>query len=440
MSGNARVLVVNDDPVEAGRLTKLMETRGYNGIHAGSQDALDLVRSSRPDVVILGGGGNSRLNLTRALKGHVETSQVPVILMAESMDSAAQLEGLRAGADVCLPNPCHDLQLFGRIDSMVRLAMMQEELQRRRETSLLYGVKGPEMITPPAAITDSNLLLVGPADGDYERIEQALCDYGTLVHAHTASTAMTYLERRDFDTIMVNVPEGQEEEFYRFCHDVRRNARLYNVPIVCMISASAQGGSTNAFAAGAADVFHHPISMADLRMRIDVLVRQQRYRDTLREVYRQARNVATTDSLTGLYNHGFMMQHLTSLVADSHARSKSLSVGAFTIDNLAEINAGHGYAIGDKVLRQVGLVISTLVRGEDLPARLGGGRFILVMPETRLASAELVVHRIGSVINFTEMMAEDSGATIRPHVATGVAALEPGISAETLLARVFGRD
>lgn len=446
MSSRARVFIVNDDPVEAGRLTEKMSSQGYSGVQVGNDDAFDLIRVSRPDVVIVSGNahnsGNSRLNLTRALKSHQETSRVPVILIAETAESSAQLEGLRAGADACLPYPYHDLQLFGRIDSMVRLATMQEELQRRRQTAQIYGVEGPDMISPPSAVNDSNLLLVGPADADYEHIEQALCDYGTLVHAHTASTATTYLERRNFDTIMVNVPVHQEEELYRFCQDVRRNSRLYNIPIVCMISGRSAADLTRAFTAGAADVFHHPINMADLRMRIDMLVRQQRYRDTLREAYRQARNVATTDSLTGLYNYGFLMQHLKALVEDAHARSKSLTVGAFSIDNLAEINAVHGYAIADKIMRQVGLVISTLVRGEDLPARLGGGRFALVMPETRLAPGELVAHRIGSVINYTEMMASDAGEAgtmIRPHVTTSVAALEPGMSGEQLLAKASGR-
>lgn len=86
-----------------------------------------------------------------------------------------------------------------------------------------------------------------------------------------------------------------------------------------------------------------------------------------------------------------------------------------------------------KILRQLGILISNLVRGEDLPARYSGRHFALLMPETRLAAAELVAYRIDSVINFTEIMEGNSTVPIRARVTTGVASLAPCMKTDTLI-------
>jgi len=256
---------------------------------------------------------------------------------------------------------------------------------------------------------------------------------GTLTHAQSPSTGMNYLERRRYDAILLNIPHGQEESFFLFIEDVRRNSRFFNIPIVCMLSGASSGDVAAAYAAGAADAFRHPINIGDFSARVDVLTRQQRYRDSLINVYRQARDVAVSDALTGLYSHGFMMEHLCELVTESHAQNRSLTLGIFTFDNLPDINNLYGYNTGDKVLRQIGLIVSNLVRGEDLSARFSGRRIALIMPETRLAPGELVAHRIGSIINFTEIMEGDTAIPIRAHVSTGVASLAAGMNAEALI-------
>lgn len=444
MSSSARVLVINNDSVEAEALTRKLHAQGYESVpHKDKVDALDQVRAAKPDVVIIASNDStgSSLNLTRALKGRSETAGVPVILITPSDSESARAEGLRAGADACLPFPYHDLQLFGRIESLARLGTMQEELRRRSNTAAKYGLQTGVNISPVSVLRDdANFLLVGEAREHFEQMELALSSMGTLTHAQSPATGMNYLERRHYDAILLNIQRGQEIAFFQFVADVRRNSRLFNIPIVCMMDASPACDAAAPYAAGAADVFLHPINIGDFSARVEVLVRQQRYRDSLITIYRQARDVSVCDALTGLYSHGFMMEHLCELVADSHTQNRSLAVSIFTFDNLTDINNLYGYSVGDKILRQVGIVVSNLVRGEDLSARFSGRRIVLVMPETRLVPGELVAHRIGSVINFTEIMEGDITTPIRAHVSTGVASLAPGMNAEALIRAAMSKS
>lgn len=437
MSSNARVLVINSDSAEAEALTRKLHAQGYENVpHRDKVDALDQVRAARPDVVIIASndGTGASLNLTRALKGRSDTAGVPVILITPPSSESARAEGLRAGADACLPFPYHDLQLFGRIESLARLGTMQEELRRRTKTAEKYGLQTGVNISPVSTVRDdANFLLVGEAREHFEQMELALSSMGTLTHAQSPATGMIYLERRHYDAILLNIRRGQETDFFQFIADIRRNSRLFNIPVVCLMDASAACDAAAPYAAGAADVFQHPINIGDFSARVDVLVRQQRYRDSLITTYRQSRDVSVCDSLTGLYSHGFMMEHLCELVADSHALKRNLAVGVFTFDNLTDINNLYGYSVGDKILRQVGIVVNNLVRGEDLSARYSGRRIVLVMPETRLVPGELVAHRIGSIINFTEIMEGDITTPIRAHVSTGIACLTPSMNAEGLI-------
>ena len=436
MSSSARLLVINDDPEQAGVLTRKLHAQGYENVPLKAKmDALEQVQSTKPDVVIIAGGlAMSSLNLTKALKGRSETAGVPVILITRSENESERIDGLRAGADACLPFPYFDTQRFGRIDSLMRLGTMQEELRRRSNTALKYGV---EDHTPASVLNKSpdeaNFLLVGPAHAQIELIEQSLCGLGASAHAHNTGIAMSYLEKRSYDSIIVNIPAGQEAGFFQFMEDVRRNARMFNIPIICLMEASSASHFTGAYAAGAADVIRPPMDMADFNARVDVLLRQQRLRNSMIMAYRQTLSGTVSDALTGLYSHGFLMEHLSGLVADSQRLKRSLSLTIFTVDNLTEINSLHGYRVGDKILGQLGILISNLVRGEDLPARYSGRRFALLMPETRLAAAELVAYRIGSVINFTEIMEGDSTVPIRAHVTTGVGSLAPGMKTDALI-------
>ena len=71
-------------------------------------------------------------------------------------------------------------------------------------------------------------------------------------------------------------------------------------------------------------------------------------------------------------------------------------VGALLIDldHFKHINDSFGHDVGDEVLREFAVRLATNVRAVDLPCRYGGEEFVVIMPETSLASAERIAERI----------------------------------------------
>ncbi len=66
----------------------------------------------------------------------------------------------------------------------------------------------------------------------------------------------------------------------------------------------------------------------------------------------------------------------------------------FDIDHFKRVNDTHGHAAGDDVLRELAARATNSVRSVDLVARLGGEEFVVVMPETDIASAAEVAERL----------------------------------------------
>ncbi len=76
-----------------------------------------------------------------------------------------------------------------------------------------------------------------------------------------------------------------------------------------------------------------------------------------------------------------------------------------------------------------------MVRGEDLPARYGGEEFCIVLPDTDLAAADVVLRRVRGVVDNTDFALENAGRAVQVRLQSGAAELVAGDSVESLIAR-----
>lgn len=93
---------------------------------------------------------------------------------------------------------------------------------------------------------------------------------------------------------------------------------------------------------------------------------------------------AITDSLTGLFNRRFYEAEIEQEVAQVDRHGQSLSLIVFDIDNFKLVNDKHGHVEGDRVLRELGMLIRGHVRQGDTACRCGGEEFVIILPQTRL--------------------------------------------------------
>lgn len=167
----------------------------------------------------------------------------------------------------------------------------------------------------------------------------------------------------------------------------------------------------------------------------DALIAQGRIALENARLQSVVRRQAVTDELTDLANRRRFMEVLQQEVARAARFGSSLSLALFDLDHFKQINDRCGHQAGDDVLRATAAVLRGRVRETDLPARIGGEEFAVILSGTGLtgacALAEQLRHDLSQQV---KVPAVDWEVT----ASFGVAELHEGQSSELLIGAADG--
>lgn len=133
-------------------------------------------------------------------------------------------------------------------------------------------------------------------------------------------------------------------------------------------------------------------------------------------------DMATTDSLTGVYVRGFAVQQLQQAIKRSMRRNDPLSLLMIDLDKFKQINDTHGHQVGDRALRAVGELLRDGIRETDVVGRYGGDEFMVVLPDTPAAGALIVADRL--LHRAASLHVEEEGQVVPIQLSVGIATLE----------------
>lgn len=110
------------------------------------------------------------------------------------------------------------------------------------------------------------------------------------------------------------------------------------------------------------------------------------------------RDLATRDTLTGLFNRRHLVDLAQKEMAQSARSGEPLSLVIADIDNFKQINDGLGHDAGDQVLRHVSALLRRRCRTDDTVARWGGEEFLFLLPDTDADAAANFAERVRAAI------------------------------------------
>ena len=136
--------------------------------------------------------------------------------------------------------------------------------------------------------------------------------------------------------------------------------------------------------------------------------------------FREARQLADLDALTGLHNRRYFHETLAREVARAHRYQRNLALVIFDLDDFKAINDRIGHLAGDGVLAEAAERIRSVVRSADIACRVGGDEFAVILPESQLRDADQLYRRLQTAV--TSRPLGEAGAL---NISAGVAELRP---------------
>jgi diguanylate cyclase (GGDEF)-like protein len=119
--------------------------------------------------------------------------------------------------------------------------------------------------------------------------------------------------------------------------------------------------------------------VVDLKQQNEALTQTIARLELTRQRLTEEERTARTDALTGLHNRRTFDAELPLLLERASAIDGSLALLALDLDHFKPVNDTLGHPAGDFVLREVGRIIRTQTRKTDLPCRVGGDEFLVVL-------------------------------------------------------------
>jgi diguanylate cyclase (GGDEF)-like protein len=136
--------------------------------------------------------------------------------------------------------------------------------------------------------------------------------------------------------------------------------------------------------------------------------------------FREARQLADLDALTGLHNRRDFHETLARETARAHRYERKLSLIVFDLDDFKVVNDRIGHLAGDAALAEAAERVRGVVRTADITCRVGGDEFAVILPESSLEEADQLYRRILNAVSSRAL-----GQAGKLYLSAGVAEIRP---------------
>ncbi len=228
---SAKILVVDDTPVNVKLLADLLTRKGYVVVTAdGGREGLAMVESELPDLVLLDVmmPDLDGYAVCRAIRALPQTALLPVVMVTALDPAKERINGLEAGADDFLSKPINQHELLTRVRSLLRIKEFHDKVQaqarelaqwnRLLEQRVSDGVRQIEQMSRLKRFLSPDIadLIVSSTDDD-------------PLKSHRREITVVFLDLRGFTPFTENAdPEEVMRVLQEYHEEMGRLIMVYN--------------------------------------------------------------------------------------------------------------------------------------------------------------------------------------------------------------------
>ncbi|NLL39358.1 MAG: diguanylate cyclase [Clostridiales bacterium] len=236
--------------------------------------------------------------------------------------------------------------------------------------------------------------------------------------AHNGETALELICSINFDMVLIGISLPDMDGFEAL-NILKNNEHSKDIPVIFLTDRLDVETVVKGFMSGAVDYIRKPFVEVELKARVKNHVKMKKISEELaqkttdlREAYSLIEFINTTDPLTNLCNRREIINRLEAEKVRFERYSRPFSLIAADIDNFERINETYGRRFGDYVITCVADILNGGSRKQDSIARLEGGQFLILLPETGRVGAINYAEKNRIRIEEHEFIKEDSRARI----------------------------
>lgn len=188
------------------------------------------------------------------------------------------------------------------------------------------------------------------------------------------------------------LPELDESDLKKYLSDANMNSYI----LVPLTSRHVHFGSLVVFSS------RETVGDNELNF-LNLFARQIELAITIADLFQAVKEQAVTDSMTGLYNRRYFEEFIKKEAIRSDRQNQKFTVIGLDLDNLKHINDTYGHNYGDIAIKSVAEVLKINARAIDVPARMGGEEFNLVLSGVDSKGGLAAAERIRKAIESTNL-------------------------------------
>jgi len=376
------IVILLDDTVYASTLAELFGQFGYSSsVLANFSELSNIVKTNRPRLAIL--STELREGKTSDLLRELFKSEapLPIIFVSESNDIRIHLEAVKTGGIALFTKPFETTSLLDKIDNIIN-----------RQEDPAYKVL---VIDDSESIATYHSNILRSAGMETQSITNPL-------------DVMPPLTDFDPDLILMDMymPECSGADLAKI---IRQRDTYNSIPIVFLSSEDDIEKQLETMKLGADDFLNKEITPKNLIASVSARIKRAR----------KLRSLMTRDSLTNLLNHTSTKKQLNIEIKRAERSNTSLCFAMIDIDHFKQVNDNYGHLTGDRVIKQLSRLLQQRLRSTDIVGRYGGEEFAVIMPDTPIEAAAIVLDELRE--SFSKILHQSNGKEFNTTFSCGIA-------------------